>query len=170
MGYYDCWPFRIIQNSKCSRFNSKYLCPSAEAVKAFSLDWSNEANWLGPPIYLSFKYLKHFALVHLELKGFWCYLVGHQLHSGLSFSTKKQVYKDVFRMYYSGCVIFAEYSVRTRRLWGVFHRLKKLWLAGYGFMFKSEINYSDNSNYYYQTSNSLVTRKYSAVLFILQIW
>ena len=105
MGYYDCWPFRIIQNSKCSRFNSKYLCPSAEAVKAFSLDWSNEANWLVPPIYLSFKYLKHFALVHLELKGFWCYLVGHQLHSGLSFSTKKQVYKDVFRMYYSGCII-----------------------------------------------------------------
>ena len=54
--------FASYKNSKCSRFNSKYLCPSTEAVNAFSQDWSNEANWLVPPIYLSRKRLTHFAL------------------------------------------------------------------------------------------------------------
>ena len=44
--------FASYKNSKCSRFNSKYLCPSTEAVNAFSQDWSNAANWLVPPIYL----------------------------------------------------------------------------------------------------------------------
>ena len=38
--------FASYKNSKCSRFNSKYLCPSTEAVNAFSQDWSKEANWL----------------------------------------------------------------------------------------------------------------------------
>ena len=54
--------FASYKNSKCSRFNSKYLCPSTEAVNAFSQDWSNEANWLVPPIYLLPKCLTHFAL------------------------------------------------------------------------------------------------------------
>ena len=38
------------------------MCPSTEAVNAFSQDWSNEANWLVPPIYLLRKCLKRFAL------------------------------------------------------------------------------------------------------------
>ena len=54
--------FGSYKNSKCSRFNSKYLCPSTEAVNAFSQDWSNEANWLVPPIYLLPESLTHFAL------------------------------------------------------------------------------------------------------------
>ena len=49
--------FASYKNSKCSRFNSKYLFPSTEAINAFSQDWSNEANWLVPP-----KCLTHFAL------------------------------------------------------------------------------------------------------------
>ena len=40
--------FASYKSSKCSRFNSKYLCPSTDAVN----DWSNEANWLVTPIYL----------------------------------------------------------------------------------------------------------------------
>ena len=54
--------FVSYNNSKCYRFNAKYLCPSTEAVNAFSQDWSNEANWLVPPIYLLPKCLTHFAL------------------------------------------------------------------------------------------------------------
>ena len=34
------------KNNKCSRFNSKFLCPNTETVKAFSSDWSNETNLL----------------------------------------------------------------------------------------------------------------------------
>ena len=55
--------FASYKHSKCSRFNSEYLCPpSTEAVKAFFQDWSNEANWLVPPIYLIPKCLTYFAL------------------------------------------------------------------------------------------------------------
>ena len=38
------------------------LCPSTEAVNTFCQDWSNEANWLVPPIYVLPKCLTHFAL------------------------------------------------------------------------------------------------------------
>ena len=34
--------FASYKNSKYSRFNSKYLCPSKEVVNAFSQDWSKE--------------------------------------------------------------------------------------------------------------------------------
>ena len=40
------------KNSKCSRFNSKIFMLVHRRSKPFSQDWSNEANWLGPPIYL----------------------------------------------------------------------------------------------------------------------
>ena len=53
--------FASYKNSKSSRFNSKYLCPSTEAVNAFSQDWSNDVNWLVPLIYLLPKCLTHFA-------------------------------------------------------------------------------------------------------------
>ena len=54
--------FASYKNSKCSVFNSKYLCPSTEAVNDFSQDLSNEANWLVSPIYLLPKCLTHFPL------------------------------------------------------------------------------------------------------------
>ena len=50
------------KNSKFFRFNSKYLCPSTEAVNAFSKNWANEANWLVPQTYFTLKCLIHFAL------------------------------------------------------------------------------------------------------------
>ena len=49
--------------------------------------------------------------------------------------------KKHIRKYYSWCIILDEFSIRSGRLWGVFHQLEKLWLAGYGFIFKSQINY-----------------------------
>ena len=54
--------FASYKNSKCPRFNSKYMCPTTEAATVFSQDWSNEANWLVPPIYLLPKCVTHFAL------------------------------------------------------------------------------------------------------------
>ena len=54
--------FASYKNSKSSRFNSKYLCPSTEALNAFSQDWSNDVNWLAPLIYLLPKCLTHFVL------------------------------------------------------------------------------------------------------------
>lgn len=54
--------FASSKNTKSPRFNSKYLCPSTEAVNAFSQDWSEEKNWLVPPIYLIPKCLNHFSV------------------------------------------------------------------------------------------------------------
>ena len=48
--------FTSYKNSKCSRFNSKYLYPSTEAV-----NWSNQANWLVPPIDIIPKCLKNLS-------------------------------------------------------------------------------------------------------------
>ena len=39
-------------SAKCARFYSKFWCPGAEGVDAFSVDWAGEINWLVPPIYL----------------------------------------------------------------------------------------------------------------------
>ena len=61
--------FASYKNSKYSRFNSKYLCLSTYAVGSFSEDWSNEANWLVPPIYFLPKCLTHFALSTSETTG-----------------------------------------------------------------------------------------------------
>ena len=54
--------FALYKNSKSSRFNSRYVCPSTEAVNTFSQDWSNEGKWLVSPIYLIPKCLTHFTL------------------------------------------------------------------------------------------------------------
>ena len=47
-------------NRRSKRFNSRYLCPEAEGVKAFSFDWSNEVNLLVPPTYLIPRAIKYF--------------------------------------------------------------------------------------------------------------
>ena len=49
--------FASYKNSKCSRFNSKYLCPSTEAVNAFEKKQSKLASTTNLP-----KCLTHFAL------------------------------------------------------------------------------------------------------------
>ena len=44
--------FASPDSAKCARFYSKFWCPGAEGVDAFSVDWAGENNWLVPPIYL----------------------------------------------------------------------------------------------------------------------
>lgn len=36
-------------NTHLSRFNSRFACPGAEAVDAFTVDWGSENNWLCSP-------------------------------------------------------------------------------------------------------------------------
>lgn len=36
-------------NTQLPRFNSWYACPSAEAIDAFTVDWSEDNNWLCQP-------------------------------------------------------------------------------------------------------------------------
>ena len=49
-------------NKKCSRFNSRFFCPGTESVNCFTCDWSNDFNWLCPPISLIGATLKHMRL------------------------------------------------------------------------------------------------------------
>ena len=57
------------ENKKTYRFNSRYYCENTEAVEALSTDWSNETNWLVPPVYLIAKCVKHFLLSETDTRG-----------------------------------------------------------------------------------------------------
>ena len=46
-------------NNRVDRFNSLVWVPGTEAVDAFSVDWSQDNNWLVPPIYLVPRVIKH---------------------------------------------------------------------------------------------------------------
>ena len=56
--------FASPDSAKCARFYSKFWCPGAEGVDAFSVDWAGENNWLVPPIYLISR-----TIFHLEVCG-----------------------------------------------------------------------------------------------------
>ena len=51
--------FASMLNRKTVRFNSLFWHPSSEAVDAFTQIWSNDNNWLVPPIYLVVRTIKH---------------------------------------------------------------------------------------------------------------
>ena len=51
--------FACSYNAKLPRFNSRFLQPGAEAVDAFSQDWSSDNNWLVPPTTLIGRVLSH---------------------------------------------------------------------------------------------------------------
>ena len=53
--------FACCYNAKLPRFNSRFVQPGAEAVDAFTQDWSPENNWLVPPISLIGRVLKHMS-------------------------------------------------------------------------------------------------------------
>ena len=50
------------KNAKVSRFNSRFWCPGTKGVNAFSLDWSNENNYLVPPVHLITRVIYHAIL------------------------------------------------------------------------------------------------------------
>ena len=52
--------FETKEHTKTERLNSKFWTSKTEAVDAFSQNWSNEHNWLVPPIYLIYKTIRHF--------------------------------------------------------------------------------------------------------------
>ena len=54
--------FASPDSAKCARFYSKFWCPGAEGVDAFSVDWAGENNWLVPLIYLISR-----TIFHLEV-------------------------------------------------------------------------------------------------------
>ena len=56
--------FASPDSARCARFCSKFWCPGAEGVDAFSVDWAGENNWLVPPIYLISR-----TIFHLEVCG-----------------------------------------------------------------------------------------------------
>ena len=46
-------------NAQLPRFNSWFLCPRAEAIDAFTVDWSGENNWWCPPPWLVPRVVRH---------------------------------------------------------------------------------------------------------------
>ena len=50
------------KNAKVPRFNSRFWRPGTEGVYAFSLDWSNENNYLVPPVHLVTRFIYHAIL------------------------------------------------------------------------------------------------------------
>ena len=52
--------FANLFNRKLPRFNSRFWNPECEAVDAFTQNWSNENNWVVPPVKLIIRAIKHF--------------------------------------------------------------------------------------------------------------
>ena len=55
------------RNKKLPRFNSRFYHQNSEAVDSFTQDWSNEVNWVVPPIYLINRVLDYARLSKAEL-------------------------------------------------------------------------------------------------------
>ncbi|XP_063442680.1 uncharacterized protein LOC134722976 [Mytilus trossulus] len=66
-GPYTIDRFANSQNAKVCRYNSMFWNPCAIAVDAFTQDWSNENNWLVPPVYSVIRCIKH--LIYCKAKG-----------------------------------------------------------------------------------------------------
>ncbi len=66
-GPYTIDRFADSQNSQLSRFNSRVPSPGSIGIDAFSYDWSEDNNWLVPPVHLIVKTVKH--LVATKAKG-----------------------------------------------------------------------------------------------------
>lgn len=54
--------FAASYNTQLQRFNSRFWCPEAEAVDAFTQNWSNETNWLCPPVSLIIPIIRHMSV------------------------------------------------------------------------------------------------------------
>ena len=54
--------FADARNTKTARFNSRFLCPSCEAVDAFTQNWHHDRNWIVPPLYLIQRALEYLIL------------------------------------------------------------------------------------------------------------
>jgi len=51
--------FANSENLKINTFNSKFHTPGTSGVDAFAFNWAGENNWLGPPLNLVNRVIKH---------------------------------------------------------------------------------------------------------------
>ncbi|CAB4036909.1 Integrase recombinase xerD-like, partial [Paramuricea clavata] len=58
--------FASSHNKQLPRFNSRFWCPDAEAVDCFTQNWSNDTNWLCPPVSLVIPTIP----AYVQLQGF----------------------------------------------------------------------------------------------------
>ena len=58
-GPHTCDRFACYYNAKLPKFNTKFYQPGTSGVNAFAQDWSNDNNWLCPPVCLTCKVLSH---------------------------------------------------------------------------------------------------------------
>ena len=61
-GPFDVDRFASRHNALCSRFNARWYCRDAEAVDAFTQDWSGDNNWVNPPFSQMGKVLSHMRM------------------------------------------------------------------------------------------------------------
>ena len=61
-GLFSIDRFATRDNTKVSRFNSRFYSPGCEDVNAFTCHWGHEFNWLCPPISLVGAAIKHLKL------------------------------------------------------------------------------------------------------------
>ena len=54
--------FASSYNNQLLRFNSRFWCPKAEAIDAFTQNWENESNWVCPPVSLIIPVIRHMSL------------------------------------------------------------------------------------------------------------
>lgn len=66
-GPHTCDRFACHYNAKLQVFNSRYYQPGSSGVNAFVQDWSNDNNWLCPPVCLTCKVVSH--LKHCNASG-----------------------------------------------------------------------------------------------------
>ena len=58
--------FADSDNTKLTRFYSKFHCPHSEGVDAFNFSWAREHNYLVPPVHLVPATLKHLEFYQAE--------------------------------------------------------------------------------------------------------
>jgi len=95
------------QNTKLSRFNSKYWCVNTSGVDAFAQNWESENNWLVPPIHLVCKVIIHLIeckaqgtliVPHWPSASFWPFLFDYNfkckkiVEDILEFSPKQNIF------------------------------------------------------------------------------
>ena len=50
------------RNKKVEKFNSRYYCPGSSHVNSYTADWSNDNNWLCPPVSLIGSTIRHLRM------------------------------------------------------------------------------------------------------------
>lgn len=66
-GPYTCDRFADSKNFKVSKFNSQFWTPGSSGVDAFAFDWSEDNNWLVPPIHYVPNVINH--MLHYKCLG-----------------------------------------------------------------------------------------------------